>query len=167
MLVLSVDLHEDLPDALESGERNRDPVDHGPAPTGSQDLPAYGDLTLGLVDAQAEGLEVETAGHVEDGFDRAFVFTRSHQIAVGPLAADEAKGIDDDGFPGAGLTGQEVQTRAEFDLRGSDDREVFDAQDTEHKKAREGSMEPARFRVPFVDPHKILCDPERSTTAYR
>ncbi len=167
VLMLSVDLDELLSDALESGQRDRDAVDHRPASTRTHDLPADRDLALAILYAETESLEVESLRNIEDGLDRPFFLAGPHEITVGALTADKAEGIHHDRLPGPGFAGQKVQARAEFDLGGGHHREVFDAQDAKHKRAREGSMDASANEVRFIDPHKILCEPERLTTPYR
>lgn len=134
VLVLPVDLDQSLPDASERGKGNRNPVDHGPTPTGRKNFSADGDLPVHLLDPQPQFLESQIGGGVKDGFNRSLLFPRSNQIAVRALSTHEAEGVDDDGFPRTRFSGQEVEARTELDLGRCDDGEVLYAQDSQHAR---------------------------------
>ena len=51
--------------------------------------------------------------HDEDGFDEGVVFANADVCDVGAFAEDELDGVDDDGFAGAGLAGEHVETAVE------------------------------------------------------
>lgn len=76
--------------------------------------------------------------------DRAFgkaLEDRFHGHALRPLAQkpgvkavpqEEIKGVHDEGLPRAGLSGQDVEIRPEFQAHGLDDGEILDGKLAEH-----------------------------------
>src|SRR5207249_4973042 len=52
----------------------------------------------------------------------------AHEAAVGTSAEDEPERIDQQALAGAGLAGDDVQTRAELEAQPVDEREVRDAE---------------------------------------
>src|SRR5207249_3696981 len=123
MLVLAVQLDEPGGQILERSSRRERSVDEGAAASLCGDFAANEHL---LVPA------------LEDGFDRCGIFTGPDEVARRAAAQEQPHGLDQDGLPRAGLTGQNVQAGPEFNLDGVDDREVIYFEKAEHEK-RENS----------------------------
>ena len=51
-------------------------------------------------------------------------------------AEEQADRFDEDRLAGAGFAGEDVEAGLELDLDGVDDREVADAEEAKHRKAR-------------------------------
>ena len=68
----------------------------------------------------------------ENRFDRGLRLAGADQISGGAGAEEQADGFDEDGLPGAGLAGEDVEPGFELDLDGLDDRQVADAEETQH-----------------------------------
>ena len=49
----------------------------------------------------------------EDGFDRRELLAGSQEVLGGPAAEQQADGLDEDGFAGAGLARQDVERRVQ------------------------------------------------------
>ena len=64
----------------------------------------------------------------EDGLDRAVVGARANEGFVGAFAEDELEGADDDGFAGAGFSGDDGEARCELPFELFDQGEVADAE---------------------------------------
>ena len=71
---------------------------------------------------------------VKYGFHRTTLAAAADQSALGAFTDDQIKRADDDGFAGARLAGDGVESRLEFQGQVSDQSQVFDAQDDEHDK---------------------------------
>ena len=55
-------------------------------------------------------------------------------ISGGSGAKEQTDGLDQDGFPGTGLPRQHVEPWFELDLDSLDDRQVADAEETQHAR---------------------------------
>jgi hypothetical protein len=73
---------------------------------------------------------------VEDGFNRCRVFAGPDQVAGRPAAEQQTDRFDQHRFSGAGLAGEDVQPRLEFDLGGIDHREMPNPQEAQHASSR-------------------------------
>ena len=73
-------------------------------------------------------------GEVEEGFDGAGGAASADEGAVGSLAEDEGKGADEDGFSGAGFTGDDIEAGLEVEGEVGDKGEVFNAEGREHAR---------------------------------
>jgi hypothetical protein len=70
--------------------------------------------------------------HVKHRLDRATFFAAADERAVGAFAEDEVQRADDDGFARAGLAGDDIATRLEFQRQVAYQGKVFDAQRRQH-----------------------------------
>src|SRR5205814_936430 len=117
VLVLSVQLDEPAREVLQRAGRSKSAVDERAAPALRGDLASDDQLF---------------AAALEDGFYRRAVFAGANQVARRPAAQQQADGLDEDRFAGAGFAREDVQPRLELDLGGVNDGQVADAQEAEH-----------------------------------
>ncbi len=135
MLVLAVDLHEEVAQALEQRYRGGRVVDEDAMPPRSLELPLHNELPVGrrvprLVQRRGHGA---CRGDVEDRHNRGGLGAGAYEIGLGAGAADQQQRVDDDGFAGAGLAGEDVETRCEDDARFLQDRQVPDRELSQHR----------------------------------
>jgi hypothetical protein len=60
-------------------------------------------------------------------FDDRLLGTRAYHVGGGPLAKQQGQGVDDHRFPGARLSGEDVEARLEWQGDVGDDGEIADA----------------------------------------
>src|SRR5205814_3633873 len=71
---------------------------------------------------------------LEEGFNGGVRLARANQISGGARAEQQRDGFDQNGFAGARLPRQHVEPGVELDLHGLDDRQVADAEETQHAR---------------------------------
>ena len=69
---------------------------------------------------------------VEDGLDDGLGAGLPDQPILGPLAHEQSQRASEQGLAGAGLAGQHVEARLEFEHRVLDEHEVADAERDQH-----------------------------------
>src|SRR5262249_44442026 len=110
---------DERPRQLPQGRRRRQgAVDEAAAPAGGGNLASYDELTA--------------VGSLKDRLDRGAVFTRPDELGGGASAYQEPDGTDEDGLPGAGLAGEDVETWFELQLELVDDRQIADGEEAQH-----------------------------------
>ncbi len=131
--VLAVDVDEHLAQGLELLHGNGIAVDERARPAVGVDDPAQQTLFI-LV----ERLILEPragfgeTGYVEFCAELGALRTVAHQLAAAALSEDQAQGVDEDRFAGAGFARQHGHSRFELDVDPVDDRKVPHLQIHQH-----------------------------------
>ena len=131
-VVLSVDVHEIRAGFPELGSGDRPAVDAADV------LPVRGDPAEQDQVAVRIALDPEAVvpgvRHIlaEHGRDGGGILAGPDDLAAGPASGHQVQGVDHDGFPRPGLTGQDRQPFAERKLRGFDHGQVFHLQQSQH-----------------------------------
>ncbi len=111
------------------GDRRRLVVDEYPAFAAGRNLAPQDDRFVFLVDSVVfEDLRDRLFGSAFDfknGGDRGLVGPRANHVAGGFVTQKKRQGINEDGFPGAGLAGQKIQAGRELYRQVVYDRVVF------------------------------------------
>lgn len=68
----------------------------------------------------------------EFGLEFGALAAVAHHRGIGAFAREEAQGIDQQGFAGAGFAGNDGHSTPEFEFGGGDDGEVADGQTLQH-----------------------------------
>jgi len=128
VVVLAIDVGDGSPGVLQRADRDEDPIDV------SFPRPLDGDLSLdedlvALIGAQ-DGERPRR--DLEQGFDGSFCGPRPDIIGGAFLSEEEADGVDEDGFPGSGLSGQDREPVGELEGQVLDGGEVPDPQELDH-----------------------------------
>ena len=117
LLVLAMDVSEvgsQLPEFRQSGRRA---VDIGAALARSENMPLEDQLIVLAIAAAI--FRRQLRGHARSTFetpaDTRLAGSRAYDIRAGARTEQQCQGINDDGLAAAGLTGQEVEARVEFD----------------------------------------------------
>ena len=133
MLVLSVEVGEDGADFAEPALRHQRTVDESPRPAAA-DLPPQDELAI-----LGSGAElVEQAGgcrrlvELEKALDDTAFGSRTHRLGRHRGTQNRLERTDQDRLAGAGLTGDDVEARAELDVGALDQGEVLDVESGEH-----------------------------------
>src|SRR5438477_1190007 len=135
MFVLPMHLDEMLPEALQQRNRRRPVVDERAMPTRSLKLSTNDDLVLvtetepGLFENQRRRSAWIDVKHCLDD-RRPAVGSNDVRLCTG--APHQQDCVDQDGFPGAGLSGQNIEAGRKSDVDRLDDREVFDSKLSKH-----------------------------------
>jgi len=135
VLVLAVDLHQEVAEALEERDRRGRVVDEDAVPPRSRKLPFDDELPVGggvprLVERRRHGAR---RGDVEHGLHRGGLGARADEVGLGTGTADQKEGVDDDGLAGPGLAGEDVQARRKDDARLLQDGQIPDGELAEHR----------------------------------
>ena len=89
-------------------------------------------LARGQAHFVEDRVDIRGIGEVEHGLRHALVGASPDRRLVGAFAEQQTKRADDDGFAGAGLTGNDVQSRFELDRDILDQREVPHSERLQH-----------------------------------
>ena len=137
--MLPVQAHERTTDFGEYRGGSRCAVDPRARAPARDDLAAQ-DESRRVVHIHAARIEqrdqIIVARRIENSFYRCLLRTGADEICRPPLTEQEAERADDDGFPCAGFTGENVEARRERQGERVDDREIPDAQLSEHPTPR-------------------------------
>ena len=156
LIVLAVDVAEEGSEFLQKGGGNGAAIEEGARLTVGQDFAfedqfVFGGFDAGMLENGGEGGGL---GLFEDAGDAGAFGAAAHHFGRGAATEEQAEGVDDDGFAGAGLAGEEVQTRVEADAESLDDGVVFNQQFDQHAEttiiAAGGGKEVKTFRVSSV-----------------
>ena len=132
--MLSVDIDQQSSDLAQQLYRNGLSVEVGARAAVGTDHPA--DRELG---GAAEGLLIEPLPQLARGLtqlegrgDLGPLGSVADDLRAGPPACDQLQRFDEDRLAGAGLTGEDREPRAQFELHRIDDGEVADLQVRQH-----------------------------------
>ena len=138
VLVLAVDLDQQTGQFGELGDGDRAAVDPGPrAAVGAQGAAqlAGAVVVAALVEhflLPEPGQRFRAVAQVELGVEFGAFGAVADHAAVGAHAGEEAEGIDQQRFAGAGFAGNDGHSGAEFEFGGGDDGEVAKREACQH-----------------------------------
>ena len=122
-VVLTVDIHQQQGQLLHLGGRDRHTADPAAAFPVGTDAPLEDQLILGLnLVLSQPGF---TARLIEHGSNSAFIGAAAHQFTAHTTAQNGADRVNDNGFAGAGLTGEHIEAAAETDVSLFDYRNIL------------------------------------------
>ena len=125
LIVLTLHLHQHRADSFQGGGADRRVIHPGTRTAIPADRPAQHDVA---VIRQPEFLQRRVHGvrfrRRETGGDAGLFGTRADQPCIRARAECEPQAVQQDGFPGAGLAGQDGQVRAEPKLQPLDQHHV-------------------------------------------
>ena len=133
MLVLAVHLYERVAEPLEEADRDRRVVDEGAMAAATRELAA--DHDLAVLHSQPRLVEHgrhAAVGHGEHRLDGGGLGVGANHIGLRARTAHQENRVDQDGFAGAGLAGEDVEAGGEGDGDVLDHREVPDPQLAQH-----------------------------------
>ena len=135
-VVLAVDVQQLPADLPELGHSDGAAVD----PAGI--LPFAGNLSLEEqlpVLVRGQPVLPETRQVRRDGgelrADKGLSGSGADEVPGGPSPQNGTHGVNDDGFPRAGLARERIEARAELNVRFLDNRNIFDVQKLQHGSA--------------------------------
>jgi len=123
MFVLAVDLDQIRRQFLQAASRRQRSIHERAAPALRANLAPHQDFRFSTL---------------EDGFDCRSILTRPDQVTRCTSSKQQPDGLHENRFARSGFARQDVQAGVEFDLSRIDNREVGNAQETQHLK-RENS----------------------------
>ena len=130
-VVLAVDIQQGGAQAAELGHSHRPAVDPAGVPAVGVDLPLEEELPLpGVQAALPEDRQLRHGG--EHRADKGLCRAGPDQLPAGPLAQYRPHGVDDDGFPGACLAGEGVETGVKGDVSLLDHGDIFNMEQVQH-----------------------------------
>ena len=155
VLVLAVELHQELAQALEQAHGGGRVVDEGAVPTGARELALDDELAVarpvpGLVEQRghrAGGIDLEHRGHHRG------VGSGADPVELGAGAGEEQEGVHHDGLAGAGLAGEHVETGGERHHRLFHHRQVANRQLAQHRSGHATANAARRSTVSYRSPH--------------
>ena len=136
MFGLSVDIHQDFAQFFQQRQTDNMAIQARYAAAFPADFARHGNVVR--VVKQFFPLEdfdcsrAPGAGELEGTLDMCQVGLRTDGIDVGMTAHKDIQGVHNDGFPGAGLPGQDDQAWPEFQVEPVDNGEVLDVQFSQH-----------------------------------
>ena len=135
LVVLAVDFDQRGAHRLQRLHADRLVVDESPGTAVGKLHPAQDHLT-GIVEAVfGKYFRGRMAlGHVEAGGDLPLLHAVADEARVAAAAERQREGIEQDGFPRAGLAGQHRKATGEFDIEPFDQDDVTDRQTRQHAK---------------------------------
>ena len=142
MRVLAVDVHEALAHPGEQRRRAENAVQIDAASARLRDPAAHDEFTLffhfhaRLFEQGACREAARGVGYLEKGFDDRFFRAAPNEVSPCARAQGEVQGVEYDGFSGARLAREDVQSRAEGDFQVVDDGEIRDLEQAEHRVLR-------------------------------
>jgi hypothetical protein len=133
-LVLTVQVHEYPAQRRQRGYGGGAPVGPGSVSARRIDLAPHDEPILFHVHPELVGrcLDAAETGHVERGLDHGAWRSRTHEVRAGALSQQEREGIHQHGLAGSGLAGQYVEARSEWKRDVRDDRQVSNAELSQH-----------------------------------
>jgi len=131
VIVGAVEIHQQIAQSAEEGERAGRAVDKLPAGAFGGECAFHEEAAVfagfGPVFLE-EGGEVFFGGIFKDGLDRAGLGPAANEGLVGAFAEEEGEGADDDGFSRAGLAGDGGEAREGFPRDVLDEGEIANSQ---------------------------------------
>jgi len=135
MVMRSVHIDELIPDGFQDLKRSGAAVDEIAAGSGGINN-AANDQLAGFARIQTVLLEyrIDPRGTFqrEERFGAALILARPDEGFIGPSSQEETQSSDQNGFAGAGFTGDHIQSRFEIDGQVFDQRQIFDTQGLKH-----------------------------------
>ena len=133
LLVLALNFHQQRPDAAQQADAYGMVVDEGAGATVLGDDPAQHDLVFGrqTVLFQHGGHRMIVRRREACG-DAGLFGGCAHQASFRPRTKGQAEAVEQDGFAGAGLAGQDSQARVEGQVQPFDQHDVADRQRGQH-----------------------------------
>ena len=127
VIVGAVEIHQQIAESAEEGERAGRAVDKLPAGAFGGECAFHEEAAVfagfGPVFFE-EGGKIFFGGIFKDGLDRAGLGPAANEGLVGAFAEEEGEGADDDGFSRAGLAGDGGEAREGFPRDVLDEREI-------------------------------------------
>ncbi|MGY4473003.1 hypothetical protein ACVILL_000417 [Bradyrhizobium sp. USDA 3364] len=135
LVMLAVDFDQRGADRLQGLHADRLVVDEG-AGAAVGELHAAENHFTGVVEAvlgQYPGRRMPL-GDIEHGGHLPLLGAMAHQSGIAAAAERQRKGIEQDGFAGAGFAGQHRQATGKFDIEPFDQDDVTDRQTRQHAR---------------------------------
>ena len=127
IVVLSVDRHQRFPECAEHCGGCGLSVDLADTAAVRRDFARQQQLVIGsLLPVFSQNRPRFIRERRELCRDNSLFAAGAHQILTCPLPENSLNTVDQNGFSGAGLTGEGIEALLQRDLRRGDDREIFD-----------------------------------------
>ena len=132
-----MDVHQTLADLLQNGKRHAATIDAGTTTAAAAGYLTADDqrAVLGLQTVLVEdAFEVcrQILRKNEDALHERALGAATHRLRSQPISQQRADGVDQDGFAGARLAGDDIETGLPLDLEVIDDREVAYREAAQH-----------------------------------
>ena len=132
--MLPVQIDEHAPDLREPRRRHRRPVDPGAGATRRAHFATQHDQRVVHVDPSfvEHRAQLGSRRRIEHALDGRAIGARAHDVGGAAFAEEQAERPNNDGFPRAGLAGEDVEAWPERERQRFDDREVLNPQLGQH-----------------------------------
>ena len=136
LVMLAVDLDQRRADRFKGLHADRLIVDEGAGAAIGQLHPAQDHLT-GIVEpvVAEDGGRRMALRNIEHRGDLALLHAVAHQTRIAAAAERQRKGIEQDGFAGAGFAGQHREATGKFDIEPLDQDDVADRKTRQHARS--------------------------------
>src|SRR6516162_7477992 len=148
MLVLTVDMDQRITDLGKNTAGGETAVQVNTIFPGAADDPLDDNFIVGFETRVAELMGKLFRQRLEQRFDTRFILSVPNHVGVATLAGDQCHGVENYRFAGAGLTGNDVQPRLEFQSDFVDHCKVSDAKLAQHE-FRANALPTSVFRAGF------------------
>ena len=127
MVVLAVEVDQSVAGRGELSERRGTPIDPGTAPALCVERASEDERTVvAEILACEPGTRGVGVGQIKLGGELRSIAAGTQLASLEPAAQQQRERVEQDGFPGARLAGQDREAGLELDVERLDDREIAD-----------------------------------------
>ena len=132
LFVLPVDVNEAAADVGQEGQRAQTAVEVDPVASAAADDPLQHQFVLGLAPGRLQSVTSGRRQIREQSLHGRLVGSFADEVGGASSSQEEAQGGENDGLPGAGLSGNDVEPGSELQLDVIDHGNVVDPELLQH-----------------------------------